>query len=505
MSVAYSQNSTLQRGDLNIFLTNSNGAPQNAYNITFALYYVDPNTSAEVLIGAVGRVPVNPAVGEYYASVQIPGASTPGDYRIRWDITEFAGSPTSQVVQEFAVIAPNSLNVGAQYTGGTAAMINSLRILLRDQNPDKWYKFRPPEHEGTLKSFNQVFGEIWEDDELHEYLQRSVDWWNMMPPATTTTLEEITTIRGGAWRTAILWGAIVHACAALSLNWVADEFSLCYHTLIYFTTRDGKVELDLPIGLMWDMLQGGGIAADDLHPEMQDALRVAYWAGDLCVIAADPLTGKIGLHPVTDLHRHAVKAAGKKCVRVTTHDAVVECTTDHSLFRYGGKNRIPAMHILEGGKVQVGTQLVGIDPCGPGGSFVLEGVLVEEVVEIKTPEFMYDLTVPGPQNFMLANGILAHNSYSIGGISLDLEKSSKYESAKQGAESNLEKAIEAKQQTVKFLRGLKQSRYGAGGMRSGLGPYVGAGINSPRNFIGVLLGCLISYQALLAHLPALLS
>lgn len=134
MAVAFSQGATLQRGDLNIFLTNANGAPQNAFSITFSLYYVDPGPpEAEVLIGAANRTPVNPAVGEYYASVQIPGAATAGDYRIRWDIVEFSGSPTQQVVQEFAVLQPNNLSVGPTYTGNIAALINSLRILLRDQ------------------------------------------------------------------------------------------------------------------------------------------------------------------------------------------------------------------------------------------------------------------------------------------------------------------------------------------------------------------------------------
>jgi hypothetical protein len=83
---------------------------------------------------------------------------------------------------------------------------------------------------------------------------------------------------------------------------------------------------------------------------------------------------------------------------------------------------------------------------------------------------------------MLSNGILAHNSYSIGGISLDLEKSSKYESLKQNAESMFDKATEAKAQTVKYIRGLQQPRFGIG-IRSSFGPFVGKGVLSPRSFL----------------------
>ena len=67
MSVAFSPGQTLTRTDLNIFLTNATGYAANAYSISYAIYYVDPSTGLEVLIGSATRSPVNPAVGEYYA------------------------------------------------------------------------------------------------------------------------------------------------------------------------------------------------------------------------------------------------------------------------------------------------------------------------------------------------------------------------------------------------------------------------------------------------------
>jgi len=92
--------------------------------------------------------------------------------------------------------------------------------------PDKFYHFRPPEHEGDIGQYNRIFGQIWEDAELLEYLQRSLDWFNMHPPNTAHNVTNLSVLvqQRPDWRTAILWGAIVHACFALSLNWVADEF-----------------------------------------------------------------------------------------------------------------------------------------------------------------------------------------------------------------------------------------------------------------------------------------
>ena len=66
MAVAFKRNQILGRGDLDIFLTNSNGNVANAAEITYALYFVEPGPpEADVLIGDPQRVPENPSVGEY--------------------------------------------------------------------------------------------------------------------------------------------------------------------------------------------------------------------------------------------------------------------------------------------------------------------------------------------------------------------------------------------------------------------------------------------------------
>ena len=133
MSVAFKRNQILSRGDLDIFLTNSNGNVANASEITYALYYVDIGPpEVDVLIGDPQRVPENPSVGEYYASVRIPTSATYGRYRIRWTLKEFVNSPAQTVVQEFNVVAENAV-LGPQMTEGQKAMVYKLRMLLRDQ------------------------------------------------------------------------------------------------------------------------------------------------------------------------------------------------------------------------------------------------------------------------------------------------------------------------------------------------------------------------------------
>jgi hypothetical protein len=133
MAVAFKRNQILTRGDLDIFLTNSSGNVANASSISYALYFVDPGPpETDVLIGDPQRIPENPSIGEYYASVRIPTTATYGRYRIRWTLKEFVNSNAQTVVQEFEVVPENSV-LGPEMSNGEKQMVYKLRMLLRDQ------------------------------------------------------------------------------------------------------------------------------------------------------------------------------------------------------------------------------------------------------------------------------------------------------------------------------------------------------------------------------------
>lgn len=132
MSVVFTQGQLLGRGDLDIFLSNASGNPINVYQITYAIYLVDPSTQAEVLIGSNARTPVNPAVGEYYAALQVPSNAAPGDYRIRWLFRETAASAQEGAVQEFGVVSATVATSESAYSGCVADLISKMRVLTRD-------------------------------------------------------------------------------------------------------------------------------------------------------------------------------------------------------------------------------------------------------------------------------------------------------------------------------------------------------------------------------------
>lgn len=131
MSVIFYRGQQLGREDLHIYFSGANGTPKNAAEITYALY--DFTTGQEVLLGPPNRVPQNPAVGEYFASIVVPLDANLGNYRIRWTFKEYIGAPQQQVVQEFAIQdRANPSPLTTTYTTAETDLIRRLRILTRD-------------------------------------------------------------------------------------------------------------------------------------------------------------------------------------------------------------------------------------------------------------------------------------------------------------------------------------------------------------------------------------
>lgn len=130
MGVGLLRGQQLGREDLNLFLTNASGHPVNAAEISYAIY--DFTTGLEVLVGSNQRIPLNPTVGEYYASIIIPLDANLGEYRIRWAIRELIGGPLQTVVQEFSV-QDRDMVIPTCFTSTQTDLIRRLRMVLRDQ------------------------------------------------------------------------------------------------------------------------------------------------------------------------------------------------------------------------------------------------------------------------------------------------------------------------------------------------------------------------------------
>jgi hypothetical protein len=210
----------------------------------------------------------------------------------------------------------------------------------------------------------------------------------------------------------------------------------------------------------------------------REAIKRAIRDGKLKVKSVDQKTGAIKEKQVTDVMKHdgpAMEAKDIIRVSLVNGDEVV-CTEDHSLF------------VMDDSFDQTIKAVEARELSSMGALVYVQGgtarpAEIASIERVRNRDCMYDISVPGPENFVLSNGVLAHNSYSIGGISLDIDKSSKYESLKSNAEDQFQKLLESKERTVKIIRGLRQSRYGVG-VRSSFGPITGHGTLTPRKYLG---------------------
>lgn len=214
-----------------------------------------------------------------------------------------------------------------------------------------------------------------------------------------------------------------------------------------------------------------------LTKEIRAEIKEAFQDGKLQVKSVNE-SGSVEKRTVSDVMQH--NTSHKSIVQVKTESGkTVQCTEDHSLFTLDSEGYpLPVC----ANDLKVGSPLVVVAPSNDEESFITEKI--DSIIFLPPQKHTYDLCVPGPENFVITNGILAHNSYSIGGISLDIEKSSKYEGIKNNAESQLDKMLEAKTRTVKIIRGLQQSRYGVG-VRSAFGPSTGSGVLTPARYLGL--------------------
>jgi hypothetical protein len=215
--VAYYPGQILGPQELYIQVLNERNNPFDPKEIYYAVF--DRTTGLDILVGGLKNQPVRLSTGKYYANYTVPQNAPVGDYSIRWTFIDDEGNPARNVVQEFAVVNPSTI-VNSIYNENERTMVRRLRFLLRDNNPDRNYRFVPPEHEKVIQNYTETFGFIWTDEELYEYLLMAVDAVNMAPPIEQHTLTSLPNFL----QTIVTVKAASLALSALSINWIHDEF-----------------------------------------------------------------------------------------------------------------------------------------------------------------------------------------------------------------------------------------------------------------------------------------
>ena len=222
MSLAYLRGTTTGPNDIGITVRDHHDNNLiDPFRLEYALY--DLTTGIEVLIGSPVNYPTRISLGKFYANATIPADANIGDWVVRWTVQEYATDPVYQSVEAFNVVGSAVI---PSFTGDANidGLIYSLRIMLRDNNPDRNYRFRPPESSKFIQGQTQVFGFIWEDEELLEDIYFAIDDFNTYPPVTGIEISNLITSER-RWRGPVLMRATWYALRSIAINWISDEFS----------------------------------------------------------------------------------------------------------------------------------------------------------------------------------------------------------------------------------------------------------------------------------------
>jgi len=162
MAVAFIRGSTTGASDLTITIRDVSNTLIDPYRLEYSIY--DFSTGIEVLIGSPVNLPMRISLGQFFAQVVIAADANIGVWRIRWTIQETATDPVYQTVQEFQVLGSNVI---PSFTGNANydKLIYRLRILLRDNNPDRNYSVAGKEEvvvKADGKEYILTMQELWE-------------------------------------------------------------------------------------------------------------------------------------------------------------------------------------------------------------------------------------------------------------------------------------------------------------------------------------------------------
>lgn len=221
MANAFNRAQQLTWKDLNITLTNSAGQFVDAYSITYVI--LANVCGRDQVIGSLSNDPVHRTTGFYFANWKVPDDAPITMYKIVWQFQHNEGDDVMTHIEPFSVVDSVLAVTGIVNTlcENAQKLILRLRRVLRDNNPDRNYRFAPPSSENQIQSFSEVFGFIFEDEELLEYLDMSIEAINQSPPLENYDICNLPRNLGYLATT----GAAAYALSARGINWIVDQFS----------------------------------------------------------------------------------------------------------------------------------------------------------------------------------------------------------------------------------------------------------------------------------------
>jgi len=198
----------------------TDGHLQDPVRVNFTVYYIDG--TAEVMMGVPEIEASKISTGVYYARFMVPEDAPYGNYRINFAYVQKAvdGDEIESAVSLFFEV---DANVPATYSTVQSEYIRNLRNILRDNNPDAYYRFAPPVRTNIISGFTEEKGYLWQDDELLTFIDLALCTYN----TTWAAGKHIYNLNSlpSQYKTYIIYLSASSSCFAESIRWISEEFS----------------------------------------------------------------------------------------------------------------------------------------------------------------------------------------------------------------------------------------------------------------------------------------
>lgn len=279
---------------LQIFVKDEFGAPVNPFSIFYSIF--DRTCPTPILFAEERRRPLQGGtLGHFAADFTIDLQAPIGPWEIRWYIKRDELAEEVVIVEEFEVVSALQPCFGfeAMLDACTRGMISDLRVVLRDNNPDRHYHFRPPEHGVRIQNYTERFGFVWETPELLVALRMAVCAINLAPPRTDFCLQDFCPGRsGGDWCHLLMYKAASFAARMAQTNWIVDEFDYSLGNLSLNLERSSKYD---SLASAWDQQFDSALELAKRTLKYTMGLKQSRFAGVSGLFSFGPSIRRVGL------------------------------------------------------------------------------------------------------------------------------------------------------------------------------------------------------------------
>jgi len=440
------QGQTLTKDDLNVYFY-VNGSLSDPLYATYTLY--DFSSGTDEVIGLPDRTPIKFGVGSYFAQWTVPDNEPVGVHKIRWKYKESATSLVKEDVEEFQII-PLCAGVEFTYPANVMYLIQHLRNKLRDINPDRDYSIAGEELLNVIADGKEITVSI---EELYQITRSDKNH------RLTKALKKGKLLILSA-----------NATGSISLRKITEvQEHCCPHKKIFLLATDKRSIIVTEDHSLYTMVNG---ELKEVKP--LDAKQIVIRNYDTCLL--EEVTGVKQIENREYMYDLSVEENNNFFLK---SDILA-----HNSFSAPSKE----------GEIAGFTKTRGYR--WSDDSLYMHLTQACNYLNLIPPDTNYDLnSVPAAWQPLLLMQAMSYAlfdlailwineefSYSLNGISLDIQRSDKYMNAATTLQTQTTESLTASKMRLHYIIGLRQSKYV---MSYGfLGPHASGKMNVKRWVLG---------------------